>query len=179
MTPAVHYFMHSPAVPTKASGNMKIYTLMQDDKRRNTAFITEHGLSLYFEHGGKRILFDTGASDSFIYNATLLGIDLHKVDVCVISHAHTTSTGGLKHFLDINNRATVYMKHAARGDFYIKKLFSQEQTSIDSALFRDYADRIKLIEDDAEIADGVIAANTKKYRHYPLYSSLMYKKTKR
>ena len=176
MTPDVHPFAHSLAAIMKASSNMKVYTLMQDDKRKNTAFMTEHGLSLYFEHGGKRILFDTGASDSFIYNATLLGIDLLKVDVCVISHAHATSTGGLRHFLDINEKATVYMKHAARGDFYIKKPFSQEHTRIDPVLFRDYADRIKLIEYDAEIADGVIAANAEKYRHYPLYSSLMYKK---
>ena len=155
---------------------MKVYTLMQDNKRSNTAFITEHGLSLYFEHGGQRILFDTGASDSFIYNATLLGIDLMKVDVCVVSHAHATSTGGLRHFLDINDRAVVYMKYAAKGEFYIKKLFSQERTSIDPALFREYSSRLKLIEEDTEIADGVFAANVNKYRHYPLYSSLMYKK---
>lgn len=155
---------------------MKVYALMQDDKRRNSAFMAEHGLSLYFEHGGKRILFDTGASDSFIYNATLLGIDLSKVDVCVLSHAHNTSTGGLRYFLNINDRAKVYMKHAARGDFYIKKLFSQERTSIDPVLFQTHSDRLKLIEEDTEIADGVYAANVKKYRHYPLYSSLMYKK---
>ena len=67
---------------------MKIYTLIEDTKPSGTAYLYEHGLSLYFEHGGKRILFDTGASDRFVYNATLLGLDLVKVDCCVISHAH-------------------------------------------------------------------------------------------
>ena len=155
---------------------MKVYTLMHDDKRKNTAFMTEHGLSLYFEYGDRRVLFDTGASDSFIYNATLLGIDLSKVDVCVISHAHSTSTGGLKYFFDINDRAQVYMKHAARGDYYIKKLFSQERTSIDPVLFKTYADRLHLIEGDTPITAGVVATNVNKYRHYPIYTSLMYKK---
>lgn len=162
--------------PMKASIDMKLYTLMHDGKRKNAAFLTEHGLSLYFEYGGRRILFDTGASDSFIYNATLLGIDLSKVDVCVISHAHSTSTGGLKHFFDINDRAEVYMKHAARGDYYIKKLFSHERTSIDPDLFKAHADRLHLIESDTPITDGVMAANVNKYRHYPVYTSIMYKK---
>ena len=155
---------------------MKVYTLIQEHKRKNTAFTIEHGLSLYFEYGKSRILFDTGASDSFIYNATLLGIDLSKVDVCVISHAHASSTGGLAHFLSINDRATVYMKHAARGDYYIKKLFGTEKTSIDASLFQKYSDRLRLIESDTQIADGVIASNINKYRHYPLFSTIMYKK---
>ena len=60
---------------------MKIYTLIENTKPKGSAFLCEHGLSLYFEHNKKRILFDTGSSDTFIYNATLLGIDLAKVDV--------------------------------------------------------------------------------------------------
>ena len=35
----------------------------------------EHGLSLYIETSGHRLLFDTGASDLFIRNARLLHID--------------------------------------------------------------------------------------------------------
>ena len=38
----------------------------------------EHGLSLYIETSGHRLLFDTGASDLFIRNARLLHIDLQK-----------------------------------------------------------------------------------------------------
>ena len=96
---------------------MKIYILIEDSKPKGSAFIAESGLCLYFVYQGKRILFDTGASDAFIYNATLLGIDLLKVDMCILSHAHEGHTGGLAYFLGINKDAPVYMKSAARGEF--------------------------------------------------------------
>ena len=155
---------------------MKIYTLMEDSKRKNTAFIAEHGFSLYFEHGGKRILFDTGASGSFIYNATLLGIDLSKVDICIISHAHPGHTGGLPHFLDINSDAKVYMKTAARGEYYIKRLFKHEISGMPRTIFEKYADRIVFMGEDTQIIPGVFAASAHKHRRLPLYSSVMYEK---
>lgn len=40
----------------------------------------EHGLSLLVDTGEHRLLFDTGASDLFIRNARILGIDLKEVD---------------------------------------------------------------------------------------------------
>ncbi len=155
---------------------MKVYTLIEDSKRPNSGFIAEHGLSLYFEQGGKRILFDTGPSGSFIYNATLLGIDLSKIDICIISHAHYDHTGGLSDFLDINTRAKVYMKSKAQGDYYTKRLLGWERSGIDPKFFEQYSDRIVFIDKDTEIAPGVFAANIDKYRHYPRYCALMYKK---
>ncbi len=86
---------------------------------------------MYFEHGEKRILFDTGASDKFIYNATLLGIDLHKVDTCIISHPHNDHTGGLKSFLEINRNARVVIKRAAQGDFYTKRGHKMIRTGLE------------------------------------------------
>ena len=155
---------------------MKIYTLIEDTKPSGTAYLYEHGLSLYFEHGGKRILFDTGASDRFVYNATLLGLDLVKVDCCVISHAHDDHTGGLPYFLDINRHAKVYIKAAARGDFYSKHTKENTRSGIDPAFFEQYGHRLQFIDDDAEIAQGVYACNINKYRRLPLYTSLMLEK---
>lgn len=155
---------------------MKIFTLIEDSKGEHSGCVAEHGLSLYFERGGKRILFDTGASDSFIYNATLLGIDLLKVDVCVISHAHSDHAGGLKAFLAINNTAKVYMKKEAEGDYYIKRMFKLRKVGIDPEIFEQYSDRIEFIEEDTEIAEGVYAACIDKHRHYPHFTSLMFKK---
>lgn len=154
---------------------MKVYTLMEESKRRNTGFIAEHGLSLYFEKDGKRILFDTGASDSFIYNATLLGIDLSKVDACVVSHAYNDHTGGLKDFLELNRKAKVYMKKDAAGDFLIKKMYKMSRVGIDPKLFEEHPGRFEFIESDIEIAPGIFAVNIDKHRHYPRFTSLMYK----
>ncbi len=96
---------------------MKVWTLIE-----NTACIDgltcEHGLSLYIEAGGLRILFDAGQTDAFIANAERMGIDLAAVDLCVLSHGHYDHGGGLMRFLEINDHAPVYVSRHAFGDFY-------------------------------------------------------------
>jgi 7,8-dihydropterin-6-yl-methyl-4-(beta-D-ribofuranosyl)aminobenzene 5'-phosphate synthase len=155
---------------------MKIYTLAEKNRRKGTAFLPDEGLSLYFEHGKRRILFDTGATDAFIFNATLLGIDLSKVDACIISHAHAHHAGGLPNFLEINSHATVYMKSETRGDFYVRKPFRMEHYGIDPELFHKYSDRIRLIDDDTEIFDGVTAADIRNHRKPPIFTTLLYER---
>lgn len=155
---------------------MKIYTLIENEKAKGSGFLAEHGLSLYFEYGGKRILFDTGASDAFVYNATLHGIDLNKIDICIISHAHDDHIGGLNVLLGINSHAEVFLKSAARGEFYTKLLGKKERTSLDPSFFDKYADRLHFFDDKIEVAPGVIAASIKKFRKLPLYASLMLEK---
>ena len=136
----------------------------------------DDGLSLYFEHGKHRVLFDTGATDAFIYNATLLGIDLSRVEACVISHAHDHHTGGLPYFLEINNHASVYMKSEAKGDYYARRPSHMDQCGINPELFHKYGDRIRFIDDDLEIFDGVTAASVRDHRKPPVYSSLLYER---
>lgn len=91
---------------------MKITTLI-DNYARGYKLKGEHGLSLYLEiSGGSRptkILFDTGQSDLFYYNAVELGVDLSTVDHLVISHGHYDHTGGVSKFLEVNNRAPIWI----------------------------------------------------------------------
>ena len=155
---------------------MKLYTLMEEHKRHNTAFMAERGFCLYFEQADTHILFDTGPSGSFIYNATLLGIDLSRIDICVISHAHTGHMGGLNAFFEINHRAKVYMRKSAADECYTRRFFRYQKSSADTAFLIKYADRIEFIDSDTEVAPGVTAVISNRYRHLPLYSSLMYKK---
>ena len=70
----------------------------------------EHGLSLLVEADGHKVLFDTGASDLFIRNAHLLGVDLADVEYVVLSHGHRDHTGGVHPFFAVNPRATVGCK---------------------------------------------------------------------
>lgn len=153
---------------------MKVYILIENTKPFGSAYLSEHGLCMYFEHAGKRILYDTGASDKFIYNATLLGIDLAKVDICVLSHGHYDHTGGLGYFLDINKKAVVYMKKAAHRELYSKKLFRFKYTGMNREFEEKYHGRIKYVEQDIEIAKGITLASINKYRNYPRYTSSMY-----
>lgn len=78
----------------------------------------EHGLSLYLETPGHRLLLDTGASGAFADNAALLGIDLGAVDTVVLSHGHYDHTGGLLRFAALNPRAALYLQRTATGEFF-------------------------------------------------------------
>lgn len=78
----------------------------------------EHGLSFYVETNQHKILIDAGTTDAFIYNAEMLGIDLKKVDMVIISHGHYDHTGGLMKFAGINQDARIYMQKTAGADYY-------------------------------------------------------------
>ena len=84
----------------------KITTLVENAVyRRNLQ--AEHGLSLLIENNGYKILFDTGQSDLFIRNATLSDIEIAEVNFLILSHGHSDHTGGLRHFLSVNKKASV------------------------------------------------------------------------
>ena len=156
---------------------MKIYTLIENEKQKNTGFLAEQGLSLYFEHGGNRVLFDTGASDDFVYNATLLGIDLHKIDICIISDAYFTQIGGLKDFFRINSKAKVYMKKAVRGDYYVRQGNKKEQSGgINDAFIEKYSHRLLFFNNHIEVTEGLTLSSVKKFRRLPYYTSLLLEK---
>lgn len=91
---------------------MRIWVLMENSAL-DDRFVAEHGLSLYIEANGKRILFDAGQTDAFAHNAQSLGVDLSSVDLCVLSHGHYDHSGGLMRFLEINSHAPVYMHRRA------------------------------------------------------------------
>ncbi len=57
----------------------------------------EWGLSAYLEFNGKKILFDTGASNLFQENAKNLKIDLEELDYIVLSHFHWDHSRGLQY----------------------------------------------------------------------------------
>ena len=85
------------------------FTVLIDDKPVD-GFKTEHGLSIYAETGENKILIDTGASPAFALNAEKLGVDLSKIDYCILSHGHNDHCGGLNAFLEKNDKAKVYLQ---------------------------------------------------------------------
>lgn len=96
---------------------MRIVTLMENTSCREE-LCPEHGLSLYIETERCKILFDMGKTSAFADNAEKLGIDLAAVDFAVLSHGHYDHGGGLARFLQINQKAPVYVHPLAFAEHY-------------------------------------------------------------
>ena len=128
---------------------MKLWTLIE-----NTAggedLTAEHGLSLYLEACGKRILFDAGQTSAFADNAEKLGIDLAAVDLAVLSHGHYDHSGGMKRFMEGNSLAPLYLsRYAFEGHYNAADAY----IGIDQNLRR--SDRLVFCGDVHEIASGL------------------------
>lgn len=76
--------------------SIQITTLVENSLGENLALKNEHGLSFFIQTGEFNIIFDTGQSDNFIYNANTLNIDLSKTTHVVLSHGHYDHSGGFK-----------------------------------------------------------------------------------
>lgn len=96
---------------------MKVTVLIENTALRED-LTAEHGLSLLIETGSHTILFDAGQTGAFADNAQKLGIDLSKVDFCILSHGHYDHGGGMARFLELNRRAKVYVNENAFGAYH-------------------------------------------------------------
>lgn len=99
-----------------ASGKEKTqmkFRFLIENKTDNPGIIAEHGLSIYIEAQGKKILFDAGATNLFAANAAQMGVDLAAVDFAVVSHGHYDHTGGFPMFHEINPNAPIYIHRNA------------------------------------------------------------------
>lgn len=125
---------------------MQITALVENtslDKR----FGAEHGLSLYIETGSRKILFDMGQTELFADNARALDIDLADVDLAVLSHGHYDHGGGLQKFLEINEKAPVYLSRYAFGEHFHG---TEKYIGLDTKL----ADNERLVYTDEEAVIG-------------------------
>lgn len=127
---------------------MKLWVLMENTARNG--FSCEHGLSLYIEACGRRILFDAGQSAAFAENAQKLGLDLSMADIAILSHGHYDHSGGMSRFLELNHTAPLYLSrhafephHNALGKFI----------GIDAAL-ANYS-RLTFVDDNMPLAPGL------------------------
>jgi 7,8-dihydropterin-6-yl-methyl-4-(beta-D-ribofuranosyl)aminobenzene 5'-phosphate synthase len=136
---------------------MKITVLV--DNNQNPArpeLRAEHGFSLFVEAGGKRILFDTGASNLLLENAKLLGIDLTTVDTVVLSHGHYDHGGGLAGFVEINKEAAIHVGQGALDEHYIKVAGPiRKSIGLSGALRVAIGERLIVVRGKREIAKNV------------------------
>ena len=120
----------------------------------------EWGLSVYVEFEGKRYLLDTGASHLFAKNAGVMGVDLSKIDMGVLSHAHFDHSDGMARFFALNKTAPFYLREGAGENCYhahklLGRFTYHEYIGIHKGFLKRFADRIRFAEGDVQIAANV------------------------
>jgi len=73
---------------------MKVTILLEDRGTEHLALRVEHGLSMWVEYNGKKLLFDFSGTDAALENAKKLGIDISEADYMLCSHAHYDHASG-------------------------------------------------------------------------------------
>ena len=93
-------------------------TILHDSFGRRPELKKDWGFAALLEHGGRRVLFDTGNNArTFAENTEALGVDLRKLDFVVISHRHGDHTSGLGYLLEKAPRLPVWVPKETYGVF--------------------------------------------------------------
>mgnify|MGYP000262409804 CR=1 FL=1 len=128
---------------------MRIKTLVEN-RACNPSLEARHGLCLYIETKNHKILFDLGPDDTFLTNASQMNVEIKDIDMVVLSHGHMDHVGGLKAFMQVNNRAKIYLSR----NIFDAHLKIKDSVIKDIGLSRSLAsDRFIFVEDDVSIDD--------------------------
>ncbi|MCR4765250.1 MAG: MBL fold metallo-hydrolase [Bacteroidaceae bacterium] len=131
------------------------WTVLSDNRSCDEHLITEHGLSILLETDRYKILLDTGASDVFLRNASMLGLNLTDVNYVFISHGHSDHAGGLQYLLSMNQQAQVVVSQTAiTGKFYSKRLALHSITTDWREVTKD---RLLVVTHTCEVAEKIYA----------------------
>ena len=91
---------------TAMETELRITTLIENMPDEDGMLLNEHGLSLYIEFQGKKILFDTGQSGDFLKNAKSLEISFEDLDYIIISHGHYDHSSGVPALTEVLEKVT-------------------------------------------------------------------------
>ena len=132
---------------------MKVTVLV--DNNDGDGLKGEWGLSFYIEYADKTVLLDAGLSPLFAVNAEKMGIDLNKVDLAVLSHAHDDHANGLDRFFELNDHAKLYVAKGCDENCYDRYGLRFKYAGVPRGIMTRHADKIIKADPDMKIADGV------------------------
>jgi len=104
-----------------------------------------------------KVLFDTGFKPSILIgNMEKLGINPKTINFVVISHPHLDHTGGLKDFLRLNSKATVYVPQS-----FPEFLENVKMVKVKNSL--KISENLIIVEDSKEFEQFLLAKTSKGY----------------
>ena len=115
----------------------------------------EWGLSVYIEHGSKKLLLDTGASPLFAKNAEKCGVDLSKIDLAFLSHAHYDHSNGFGEFFKLNKKSPLYLSSRCKENCYGKRWIFSKYIGIKKGYADTYKDRLIYTDGLTEIEGDI------------------------
>lgn len=121
----------------------------------DSAFVPEHGLSLYIEENEKSYLLDAGQSGIFAENAEKMGVALESVEFAVLSHGHYDHAGGFRAFLEKCPHKKIYAMEVAKEKYYSTSGGDLHEIGIPEDVYPTYAENFGFVDGYAEIAKGV------------------------
>lgn len=133
---------------------MKVTVLMENTAPEGCGLTPEHGLSLYIEYQGKKLLLDAGSSGKFADNAQTLGVDLSAVELAALSHGHYDHADGLRRFFQVNDRAKVYVRPGAAGPYFAKDPDAYRFIGIGRDIWENSRDRFVEVEGVCPLTEG-------------------------
>lgn len=146
---------------------MKV-TVLLENATPTSRLSARHGLSLWVEAAGKRILFDMGPDAAFLANAEELGIDVATADAAVLSHGHADHGGGLGAYLaaaDARGAQVPVFVRAHAFDVHLSGSGERRHAiSLDPALADD-ARLVTVADDVHDIANGLTLFVTPRRPH--------------
>lgn len=133
--------------------SMKVYVLV--DNNDGAGLKGEWGLSFYIEYADKTVLLDAGLSPLFAVNAEKMGLDLNRVDLAVLSHAHDDHANGLDRFFELNDHAKLYVAQGCDENCYDRHGLRFKYAGVPRGIMTRHADRIVKADPDMMIAEGI------------------------
>lgn len=133
---------------------MKVTVLMENTALEGCGLTPEHGLSLYIQYRGKKLLLDAGSSGKFADNAQALGVDLSGVELAALSHGHYDHADGLRRFFQVNDRAKVYLRPGAEGPYFAKDPDAYRFIGIGRDIWENTRDRFVEVEGLYPLLEG-------------------------
>ena len=133
---------------------MKIHVLVENTT--DSDLQCEHGLSLYIEYKGKKILLDAGSTEVFAENAKQMSIDLTAVDLAFLSHGHYDHSGGFNAFIGENKSAPVYAMESAMGRYASTSGGVMHEIGIPDEVKEALKERITAVDKVTQVAEGIV-----------------------